>query len=105
MLSSLLKLLGHNPVSNRIRQIACGWRCVKFKGVIIWYKPIKVYPGYKDFDYDGMFMKAFGAVRRNRKKFPGKRVAVLPEAFYSGGRPGIGVRKVSYAILPYKEVF
>jgi hypothetical protein len=101
----IYRLMFHNFISNRIRQIACGWRRELRHGVSIWYKPVKHYPGYGDYDYEPMFERAVRTVRQNRKKFPGKRVAVEVEVFYSGGRPGIGTRLVQYRIKPYRKVF
>ena len=34
-----------NPVSIRMRQIACRWRCVRRDGVVVWYKAVRQYPG------------------------------------------------------------
>jgi hypothetical protein len=95
----------HNWLVNSIRHVACGWHKERRHGVTIWYQKVKIYPGYGDYDYEPMFERAVRTVRQNRKKFPGKRVAVEVEVFYSGGRPGIGTRLVQYRIKPYRKVF
>jgi len=99
------KFILHNFISNRIRQIACGWKHQSRHGVTIWYQPVKQYPGYGDYDYEPMMERAVRVAKKNRRKFPGMRVAVEVEVFYSGGRPGIGTRLVQYRIKPYRKVF
>lgn len=101
----LRKLLFHNFISNRVRQITCGWKCEKRRGVTIWYKPVKRLPGYSDYDHEGMLERAVRIAKQNRKKYPGLKAAIEVEVFYAGGRPGIGRRLVSYRIKPYKKVF
>ena len=101
----IYKLVFHNFSSNRVRQSAFGWRCHRRRGVTIWYKPVKTYPGYSEYDYEPMFERAVRIAKKNRKKFPGMRVAVEVEVYYSGGRPGIGTRLVQYRIKPYRKVF
>lgn len=97
-------LILHNWVSNRVRQIVCGWHRDKRHGVTIWYQKVRIYPGYGDCDYEPMLERAARAARL-RQKYPGRKVAVLVEVNYSGGRPGIGTRRVAYTIKPYKQVF
>lgn len=99
------RLLFHNFISNRVRQIACGWKCERRRGVTIWYKPVKRLPGYSEYEHENMFERAVKIARQNRKKYPGLKVAVEVEVYYSGGRPGIGRRLVSYRVKPYGKVF
>lgn len=101
----LSKYITHNIVINRLRQILCGWKREVRHGVVIWYKPIKNYPGYAEYDYNQMLERACRAARQNRKKYPGMKVAIKIDVFYSGGRPGIGTRTVGYTIMPYRKVF
>lgn len=101
----MLEFLIHNAIAIRIRQKLFGWKVAQRHGVEIWFQKIRVYPGYREYDYEPMLERAWMIARNNKKKFPGLKVAVKVETFYSSGRPGIGVRKVHYTIMPYKEVF
>jgi len=94
-----------NPVSIRMRQIACRWRCVRRDGVVVWYKAVRQYPGYGPFDYEKMFSRVAATVRKYPRKYPGKRAVADMEVWYSGGRTAVGTRKVSYVIRPYRDVF
>ena len=105
MFAKIGNILTHNPVSSKIRQLLCGWHAVKRRGVTIWYQKVKIYPGYSEYDYDMMFERVIRKVKTLWKKYPGKRAVVKMDVFYSGGRPGVGTRKVSYLILPYGKVF
>lgn len=105
MLNKIKRILFHNAISNRLRQITFGWKCHRSRGVTIWYQPVKTYPGYKDYDYEPMFERAVRAVRGNKKLYPGRVAAIESEVYYSGGRPGIGTRRVQYTIQPYRKVF
>lgn len=102
---TIYRILFHNALANRARQIVCGWKRHRRRGVTIWYKPVKSYPGYRDYDYEPMFERAVRTAQKYRKKFPGMRVAVEVEVYYSGGRNGVGTRKVQYRIKPYRKVF
>lgn len=95
----------HNFISNRVRQITFGWKKHVRRGVTIWYQPVKRLPGYSEYDHEAMLERATRIARKNRKKYPGLKVAVEVETYYSGGRPGIGRRLVSYRIKPYRKVF
>ena len=99
-----LHWMTHNWLVNSIRHVVCGWHKTRRHGVTIWYQKVKIYPGYGDYDYEPMLERAVKAARL-RQKFPDRRAVVKMETDYSGGRPGIGTRRVSYTILPYKKVF
>lgn len=101
----IAKFLVKNPVSSRFRQVFCRWRKVKRHGVTIWYQPVKRLPGYSEYDHEIMFEKAVRVSRKFKREYRDRRVAIPVEVYYSGGRPGIGTRMVSYKIMPYRKVF
>ena len=101
----IAKLLLKNPVSSRFRQVLFGWRKVRRHGITIWYQPVKRLHGYSEYDHESMFERAVRVSRKYHREYRDRRVAVLVEVYYSGGRPGIGTRMVSYKILPYRKVF
>lgn len=101
----IAKFLVKNPVSSRFRQVFCGWRKVKRHGVTIWYRPVKRLPGYSEYDHEEMFERAVRVSRKYRREYGDRRAVVSVEVYYSGGRPGIGTRMVSYKIMPYRKVF
>lgn len=105
ILGKICNAITHNPVSSRVRQALFGWSCVERHGYRIWYKKIRIYPGYGEYDYEQMFEKAVRFARSAKKGYKDRRIVAEVAAYYSGGRPGIGSRRVEYVIKPYGKVF
>ena len=70
----MLEFLIHNAIAIRIRQKLFGWKVAQRHGVEIWFQKIRVYPGYREYDYEPMLERAWMIARNNKKKFPVMRI-------------------------------